>query len=58
MCEFQDLESGKRISNAKICTRLYLLRDEESKNKTLNNACTALVSSNNKDSVASYGTID
>ena len=29
MCEFQALDPGKRISNAEVCARLYLLKFEK-----------------------------
>ena len=39
LCEFQALDSGKRIGNAKECAGLYLLQVDDSKRKPEKSAC-------------------
>ena len=41
MCEFQDLDSGRMIGNARMCAGLYILRVDDPEKQFQNN-CVAL----------------
>ena len=53
MCEFQDLDSGKRIGSAKVCSGVYLLKVGESPRRQTHNAVhVESKSQSNKSSVS------
>jgi len=37
LCVFQDLDSGKKIGNVKMCSRLYLLKNDTPQRKQVHN---------------------
>lgn len=50
VCEFQALDSRKRIGNAEVSVGLYLLRAEENQRQPMKIACVVSSPSTNKDS--------
>ena len=50
MCEFQALDSGKRIGNAEVRAGLYLLRAEEIQRLPMKTACVVTHPSTDPDS--------
>ena len=58
MCEFQALNSGKRIDNAEVGAGLYLLRAEEIRRLPMKTACVVSNPSTKTDSVVMLWHID
>jgi len=52
LCVFQDLDSGKKIGNVKMCSRLYLLKNDTPQRKQVHN--TIYISSKGESALNSH----